>query len=168
MTRNRLVKSRGAGLATLGATVAMLAAAATAQNAASAASGVVPFHELTAGSRGFEMPGESTRAGGQVVRSAAQAAALLRAWGLDVTAAKSVNFARENAIVAMAAYQPTGGYRLRVSRVQVRGREAVVTGRVRYEGGQLMTQSTERPWVVIAVKRTSVARVRKNVQVKLR
>jgi hypothetical protein len=167
MSLQRLVKGGWLGLATLSAAVAMTAVSATTQDEASAASGTLAFHELTRGSRGFEMPGESTRARGQVVRSAAQAATLLRAWGLDGAAAKSVNFARENAIVALAAYQPTGGYRLRVSRVQVRGRDAVLTGRVRFEGGQLVTQSTERPWVVIAVKRTAVARVRRNVQVKL-
>jgi hypothetical protein len=135
---------------------------------ASAASGPVAFREVTQASRGFDMPGESTLALGRVARSASQTATVLRAWGLESASTKSVNFARESVIVMLAPSQPTGGYRARVSRVLVRGHEAVLTASVRYEGGQLATQSVERPWVMVAVKRSSVARVRRNVRIRLR
>jgi len=158
-------RRRWVGAVALIATLAVATAASTDDHAAAA--GPLPFREVSQGARGFEMPGESMLARGRVARSASQAAKALRAWGLDPTATKSVNFARESAIVVLAPYQPTGGYRARVSQVLVRGREAALTGSVRYEGGETAAASIERPWVVITVKRASLSRVR-DVRIKLR
>jgi uncharacterized protein involved in type VI secretion and phage assembly len=154
------------------ALVAMVGMAAGAEGDGSAASGPAggraPFHEVMHGSRANNLPGEDMRAAGRVVRSAAQAQRVLRAWDLDLAAAKSVDFQREALIVVLAAYQPTGGYRARVSGVAVRGRQAVVTAGVRFEGGDIATQSIERPWVVIALKRAALAGVHSAVRLQLR
>lgn len=154
------------------ALVAMVGVAAGAEGNGSAASGPAggrpPFHEVMHGSRANNLPGEDMRAAGRVVRSAAQAQRVLRAWDLDLAAAKSVDFQREALIVVLAAYQPTGGYRARVSGVAVRGRQAVVTAGVRFEGGDIATQSIERPWVVIALKRAALAGVHSAVRLQLR
>jgi PrcB C-terminal len=133
---------------------------------AAAASGRLAFHELMQGSRGSNLPGERMRADGRVLRSASQAARVLRAWGLHSRMPKSVDFERESLIVVLAEYQPTGGYRARVSRVVVEGRRAVVTASVRYEGGELATQSIERPWVVVSLKRAALAGVRSEVRIR--
>jgi len=135
--------------------------------AASAASGRVAFTQLMDGSRGANLPGEGMSAGVRLVRTAGQAARVLRAWGLDTAATKSVDFTRQNVFVVLAEYQPTGGYRARVSNVVVSGREAMVTASVRYEGGELATQSIERPWVAIAVRKSAVAKVR-DVRIRVR
>jgi hypothetical protein len=145
-----------------------VACVSVAADKASAASGRLSFREVMDGSRGSNLPGERMRAVGRVLRAAPEAARVLRAWGLDSGATKSVDFDRENLIVVLAEYQPTGGYRARVSGVAVEGREAVVTARVRYEGGDLATQSIERPWVVIAVKRAALAGVRSEVRIRRR
>jgi hypothetical protein len=150
------------------ALIAMVGVAGSAQGDASQASGRASFREVMQGSRANNLPGESMRAGGRVLRNASQADRVLRAWDLDTAAAKSVDFQREALIVVLAEYQPTGGYRARVSDVVVRGGHAVVTAGVRYEGGDLATQSIERPWVVIAVKRSALAGVRSEVRVRLR
>jgi hypothetical protein len=150
------------------ALIAMVGVAGSAQGDASAASGRVSFREVTQGSRANNLPGESMRAGGRVLRSASQADRLLHAWDLDTLAAKSVDFRRDALIVVLAEYRPTGGYRARVSDVVVRDRQAVVTAGVRYEGGDLATQSIERPWVVIALKRAALGGVRSEVRVRLR
>jgi hypothetical protein len=169
MSRDGRSKRRWVEVAALSAALAAATAAvASTGDDASAASGAVAFREVTHASRGSDVPGESPLARGRVARSASQAAAVLRSWGLDSGAAKSVDFGRESVIVVMAPSQPTGGYRARVSRVVVRGRQAVVTGSVRYEGGQLAPQSIERPWVVIALKRASLRGVRTNVRISLR
>lgn len=165
MSRDGLARRRWVEVVALSATLAAATAGSTDDRAS--ARGTLPFREVTQGARGFEVPGESMLARGRVARSASQAAKALRAWGLDAAATKSVNFVRESAIVVLAPYQPTGGYRLRVSRVLVRGREAVLTGSVRYEGGETVAASIERPWVVIAVKRASASRVR-DVRIRLR
>jgi hypothetical protein len=133
-----------------------------------AAGGPVSFREVVAGSRGFELPGEKRRAGGRVLRDAATATSVLRAWGLDRSALKTVDFARDSLIVVLAAYQPTGGYRARISGVAVKGHRAVVSGSVGYEGGELATQSLERPWVLVAVSRSAIARVGGDVRTVLR
>jgi hypothetical protein len=135
---------------------------------ASAASGQVAFREVAEGSRASNLRGEHMHVGGRVLRNASQAAGVLRAWGLDRAATASVDFDRESAIVVLAQYQPTGGYRARVSRVVVRDGEAVVTASVRYGGGELATQSIERPWVVIALKRTALAGISRAVRIRLR
>lgn len=150
------------------ALISIVAVAGSALGDASAATGQASFHEVMQGSRANNLPGESMRAGGRVLRSASQADRVLRAWDLDTAAAKSVDFHREALIVVLAEYQPTGGYRARVSDVVVRDRQAVVTAGVRYEGGDLATQSVERPWVVIALKRAALAGVRSAVRVRLR
>jgi hypothetical protein len=169
MSRDRQARRRWVEVAALSAVLAATTAGlANTGDDASAASGAVAFREVTHASRGFDVPGESMLARGRVARSASQAATVLRAWGLDSAATKSVNFARESVIVVLAPYQPSGGYRARVARVLVRGREAVLTGSVRYEGAELATQSIERPWVMIAVKRASLKQVRTNVRIRLR
>jgi PrcB C-terminal len=147
---------------------ALAGMAGGAEGDASPSSGQAPFHEVMHGSRANNLPGENLRAAGRVLRSAAQARRVLRAWDLDLAAAKSVDFRREALIVVLAAYQPTGGYRARVSGVAVRGDEAVVTANVRSEGGEITTQSIERPWVVIALKRAALAGVRSAVRLQLR
>jgi hypothetical protein len=169
LSRDGSSRRRWLQVAALSAALAAAAAGvASTEDDASAASGAVAFREVAQASRGFDVPGESMLARGRVARSASQAATVLRAWGLDSAAAKSVDFARESVIVVLAPYQSSGGYRARVTRVVVRGRQAVLTGSVRYEGSQLATQSIERPWVVIALKRASLKRVRANVRLVLR
>lgn len=165
----RLARRRWEGVAALTATLLATVGVAGVNGTegdAAAASGPVAFHEVMNGSRGFNLPGERMRAAGRVLRSASQAARVLRAWGLDARATKSVDFKRESLIVVLAEYQPTGGYRARVSRVVVRGRQAVVTAGVRYEGGELVTQSIERPWVVVSLKRSALAGVRSEVRIR--
>ena len=147
---------------------ALAGMAGSAESDASPASGRAPFHEVMHGSRANNLPGEDMRAAGRVLRSTAQAQRVLRAWDLDLAAAKSVDFRREALIVVLAEYQPTGGYRARVSGVAVHGGQAVVTGSVRSEGGEITTQSIERPWVVIVLKRAAVAGVRSTVRLQLR
>jgi hypothetical protein len=153
-------------------TVALVALAGNAEGGASAAGGRagagLPFREVMQGARANNLPEENMRAAGRVLRNAAQARRVLRAWDLDLAAAKSVDFQRETLIVVLAEYQPTGGYRARVSGVAVRGGRAVVTASVRYEGGDIATQSVERPWVVIAVKRAALAGGRSEVRLQLR
>jgi uncharacterized protein involved in type VI secretion and phage assembly len=165
----RLAKRRWAGvaalIATLLATVGVAGVNATEGDAA-AASGPLAFDEVMQGSRGSNLPGERMRARGRVLRNASQAGRVLRAWGLDARATKSVNFNRESLIVVLTEYQPSGGYRARISRVVVRGRQAVVTAGVRYEGGELVTQSIERPWVVVSLKRAALAGVRSEVRIR--
>lgn len=150
------------------ALVAPAGMAGSEEGDASAAGGRAAFREVLHGSRANNLAGEDMRAAGRVLRSAAQARRVLRAWDLDLGAAKSVDFQRESLIVVLAAYQPTGSYRARVSGVAVRGGRAVVTAGVRYEGGDIATQSVERPWVVIAVKRAVLAGVRSDVRLQLR
>lgn len=135
---------------------------------ASAADGGVMFHELTEGNRGAMLPGESANAQGRVLRSASEAARVLRGFGLDSSATKSVNFGRDSLIVVLATWQNSGGYRARVSRVVVQGRQAVVTAGVRREGGDMASSSLERPWVVVSVKRAAVAGVGSEVRIRLR
>ncbi|HUR84775.1 MAG TPA: hypothetical protein VMY78_05475 [Solirubrobacteraceae bacterium] len=130
--------------------------------------GTLAFRETGEGTRAFNLPGEPRATVGRVLRSGLEAYRVLRELGVDRGTTKSVNWRRESAIVVLSAWVPTGGYRARVRRVDVHGREAVVNARVRYEGGDVATQSLERPWVVIAVKRSSLAGVRNEVKVKLR
>jgi len=165
---NRLAKQRWRGVAALTVALVAIMGAGRTEGDASAASGRVAFQEVMQGSRGSNLAGERMRAGARVLRTRSQAARVLRAWGLDTGATKSVNFDRESLIVVLAEYQPTGGYRARISRVVVQGREAVVTGRVRYEGGEFATQSIERPWVVVALKRAALAGVRSEARIRLR
>jgi hypothetical protein len=154
------------------ALAALVGTAGSAEGGGSATSGraggPVPFREVMQGARANNLPGENMRAAGRVLRGQAQAHRVLRAWDLDFAAAKSVDFKREALIVVLAEYQPTGGYRARVSGVAVRSGQAVVTASVRYGGGDIVTQSVERPWVVIAVKRAALAGVRSEVRLQLR
>ncbi len=132
------------------------------------AAGKVAYHELTAGSRASNLRGEQMQAVGRVLRSRTAAVRALRGFGLDTTAAKNVNFTRKSLIVALAEYQPSGGWRARVSHVAVDGREAVVTLGVRYEGGDVAVSDIERPWVVVAVDRDDVAGVRSTARIRRR
>ena len=79
-----------------------------------------------------------------------------------------MNFARESAIVMLAAYQPTGGYRARITKIRALGRHAVVTASVRFEGGEVVASSIERPWVVVVAKRSALAAVGTHAQLLLR
>jgi hypothetical protein len=154
-------------VAALAAVVVAVAATATlAAGFAAAAGGHVAFRELTSGSRGANLPGERLDDVATVLRSATAAKRRLRAWGLDTAAARGVDFKRKSLIVMLAEYQPSGGFRARVSRIAVQGRQAVVTAAVRYEGGDLAVADLERPWVVVAVDRRAVARVRGEVRIR--
>jgi protease stability complex PrcB-like protein len=135
---------------------------------AAAASGSVAFSEVARGTRDFNLPAERLEASARVVRSAAQAARQLRAWGIDAGATAGIDFARQSAIVVLAPYQPTGGYRARISKVVALGRTAVVRGQVRYEGGEIAAASITRPYVVVAAKRSALAGVRGDVRLRLR
>lgn len=150
------------------ATLAIVSPCGGAVGDAAAQSAGVVFSEVMHGTRDFNMPAEPADGSGRVVRSAAQTTRLLRAWGIDPGAATHVDFARDSAIVLLAPYQPTGGYRAHVSKVVARGRSAVVTAQVRYEGGEVAAASIARPWVVVAVKRSAVAGVRGDVRLRLR
>jgi hypothetical protein len=147
--------------------VALAAAGAVGGGDATAASGAVTFNEVARGTRDFNLPSESMSASGRVLRSASQGARQLRTWGIDAKAIDGVDFSRQSAIVFLAAYQPTGGYRAEVSKVVAIGRRAVVTARVRYEGAEVTAASITRPWVVVALKRSALARVRE-VRIRLR
>jgi hypothetical protein len=165
------MNSRGRWARLLALTVALVALiAAAAVATASAGAGQLAFRELTSGSRGANLPGERTQDVGQVLRSASQATRRLRAWGLDTAAVRSVDFDRESLIAVLADYQPNGGYRARVSRVVVRGGEAIVTADVSDEtaDGEFTVSDLERPWVVVAVDRRAVARVRDDVRIRRR
>ncbi len=155
------------------ATIALLVAVAVAVSAgagaASAAGGRVAHHEVTAGSRGANLPGERLQDVGRVLRSRAEAIRVLGRWGLDRAAVQGVDFARRSLIVVLADYRPSAGYRARVASVVVRGRDAVVTTDVRFEAaGKLVAQDLERPWVVVAVQQATVAKVRREVKVRTR
>lgn len=140
----------------------------TVGDAAAAASGSVAFSEVAQGTRDFNLPAERMQASARVVRSAAQAARQLRAWGIDAGATAGIDFARQSAIVVLARYQPTGGYRVRISKVAALGRTAVVLGQVRYEGREIAAASITRPYVVVAAKRSALAGVRGDVRLRLR
>jgi hypothetical protein len=140
--------------------VALLTAGAVAGRDATAASGNVTFDEVVRGTRDFNLPSESMSGSGRVLRSASQAARQLGAWGIDADVIDGIDFSRQSAIVFLAAYQPTGGYRAEISKVVVLGHRAVVTAQVRYEGGEVAAASITRPWVVVALKRSALARVR--------
>jgi hypothetical protein len=135
---------------------------------ASAASGSVAFSEALQGSRGFNLPNERDVASARVLRSASQAQRQLRAWGIEPAATATVDWARQSAVVLLAAYQPTGGYRARIAKISALGRRLVVTASVRFEGGEVVASSIERPWVVVVVKRSAVAGVRGDAQLRLR
>lgn len=136
--------------------------------AASAMSGRVAHRELASGVRAANLPGERLRDVARVLRSKAEAARVLRAWGLDGAAAKKVDFRHKSLIVVLAEYQPHAGFRARVSDVTVHGRQATVTAAVRDESGELSAAVLERPWVVVAVNRASVAGVRGEARVRRR
>jgi hypothetical protein len=126
---------------------------------ATAASGGVTFSEVGQGTRDFNLASEPERGSAVVLRSRSQATRRLRAWGIDAGATDGIDFSRQSAIVFLAAYQPSGGFRARISKVAALGGKAVVTASVRYEGGEVAAASITRPWVVIAVTRAALARV---------
>jgi hypothetical protein len=146
--------------------VVMLLALAAAVGAASAATGRVAYRELASGSRGSNLPGERLQPVARVLRSRSAATRVLRGWGLDAAAVRGVDFGRQSLLVVLAEYQPSAGYRARVADVGVRGRQAIVTTRVRYEGGDIAASDLERPWVVVAVKRSDLVGVRSEARVR--
>jgi hypothetical protein len=166
LVAKRLVGHGRAVAAALAVALFAVVAAGTGGQA-TAASGSAAFSEVVQGSRDFNLPAERMSASGRVLRSASQAARQLRAWGIDANATAGVDFSRQSAIVFLAAYQPTGGYRARISKVVALGRQAVVTARVRYEGGDVAAASITRPWVVVALDRAALARVRSDVRLRL-
>ena len=145
--------------------LAVALALALAALAAAAAGRSITFRELDAGSRAAITPGEPEHDAAAVLRSAAGARKRLRAWGLDTAAVGRVDFRRKSLVVVLADYQPSGGYRARVSRIVVDGARATVSAKVRREGGDFTTADLERPWVVVAVGRRAVANVRGAVRV---
>jgi hypothetical protein len=151
-------------------TLAVLVALVLAVGAAgvAAASTSVTFRELDADSRAAITPGEPTSDAALVLRTAAGARKRLRAWGLGTAAVRHVDFRHKSLVVLLAAYQPSGGYRARVSRIAVAGARATVTATVRHEGGDFSTADLERPWVIVAVGRHAVANARGAVRVVLR
>ncbi len=168
MPLHRLLKHPGAVVLALVAVLVAASVAAGSSSSGSGGGGSVAFRETAEGTRAFNLPGERRTTLGRVLRGPAESFRVLRELGIERSATKPVNWRRESAIVVLSAYVPTGGYRARVQRVDVHGREAVVTARVRYEGGDFATQALERPWVVVAVKRSALAGVRTDVRVKLR
>ena len=165
----RMTRHGYSGAAVLVAALLILVAVAGRFGAdASAASGSVAFSEAQQGSRGFNLPNERDAASARVLRSASQAARQLRAWGIEPAATANVDWARESAIVVLAAYQPTGGYRARITKITALGGQVVVTARVGFEGGEVVASSIERPWVVVVVKRSALAGVRTDAQLRLR
>jgi hypothetical protein len=166
LVAKRLVRHGCAGTIAL-AIVLLMVLGTGAGGDAAAAAGSVAFAEAGQGTRDFNMASESEAASGRVLRSAAQATRQLRAWGIDAGAAKGIDFSRQSAIVFLAAYQPTGGYRARISKVVALGNHAVLSAQVRYEGGEVAAASITRPWVVVTAKRSALARVR-DVRIRLR
>jgi hypothetical protein len=132
-----------------------------------AASTSVTFRALDAGSRAAITPGEPKGDSALVLRTATGARKRLRAWGLGTAAVRGVDFRHKSLVVLLAAYQPSGGYRARVSRIAVDGARATVTATVRHEG-DFSTADLERPWVIVAVRRHAVATARGAVRVVLR
>ena len=144
------------------------AAAVVASGAGSvAAPGGVAFREIDHGTR----PGSGEREllRGRVLRSESGAARVLRGWKLDgaVAAAKTVDFERRSVIVALDATRPSTGFRLRVERVDVRNRRAIVTATVRRSGG-IDGQALSRPYALVSVARGSLARATRGAVVRLR
>ena len=161
MGHKRLVRHGCSGVAALVAALIVLIAIAGRFGAdASAAAGSVAFSEALQGSRGFNLPNEREAASARVLRSASQAARQLRAWGIEPAATAKVDWSRQSAVVLLAAYQPTGGYRARITKITALGRQVVVSASVRFEGGEVVASSIERPWVVVVVKRSALAGVR--------
>jgi hypothetical protein len=135
---------------------------------ASATSGRVAHREVASGARAAIMPGEPKGDAARVLRSKAAAARVLRAWGVPPGKATAIDFRRKSLIVVLAEYQPHAGFRAHVSHVSVKGRQATVTAGVRDESGELSSSVLERPWVVVAVNRASVADVRGEARVRRR
>jgi hypothetical protein len=158
---------RSATVAVVALVALVAGGGAIAGGEATATSGNVAFSEVVHGTRDFDLPSESMSASGRVLHSASQAAKQLDVWGIDTEAVDSIDFSRQSAIVFLASYQPTGAYRARISKVVALGQRATVTVRVRYEGGETAAASATRPWVVVALKRSALARVR-DVRIRLR
>src|SRR5436305_11301935 len=72
-----------------------------------AAAAPVMFRELDAGSRAANIAGEPKSDAGVVLRSAAAARSRMRAWGLDSTAVRRVDFKRKSLVAVLADYQPS-------------------------------------------------------------
>ena len=145
---------------------AALLAAGNRWPAAHAAGGVA-FREIDHGTRPGSGERESLR--GRVLRTEAGAARVLRGWGLEraIAAAGSVDFAERSVVVALDASRPSTGYRLRVVRIDVRNRRALVTVTVRRPDG-IDGQVISRPYAVVSVPRRSLAGATRGVAVRLR
>ncbi len=134
--------------------------------AAGAADGVA-FREIDHGTRPGSGDREQLR--GSVLRSATGAARVLRGWGLRdaIAATKAVDFERRSVIVALDGSRPSTGYRLKVERVDVRNRRALVTATVRRPQG-IDGQAISRPYALVSVSRRSLAGATRGVVVRLR
>lgn len=161
------VRRASTSLAALAAVAAVALLLAGAPWPAARAAGAVAFREIDHGTRpgsgGYEPPR------GRVLRTQAGAARVLRGWGLDraVAAARSVDFGARSVLVALDGSRPSTGYRLRVVRVDVRNRRALVTVTVRRPDG-IDGQAISRPYAVVSVPRRALAGATRGVVVRLR
>ena len=155
------------------ALAAALAAAAVALTSgpgdagpAAQAAGAIAFREIDHGTR----PGSGNREArrGRVLRTEQGATRVLRAWRLDraIEPARGVDFERRSLIVALESSRPSTGYRLRVVRIDVRNRRAIVTATVRRAQG-LDGQAISRPYALVSVARSALARATRGVAVRL-
>lgn len=156
------------------AVAAGLAAAAAALSSGSQdpdriaqAAGAVAFREIDHGTRPGSGTSETRR--GRVLRTETGAERVLRGWGLQraVEAIEPVDFARRSLLVVLDSSRPSTGYRLRVVRIDVRNRRAVVTATVRRAEG-IDGQAISRPYALLSVARTSLAGASRGVVVRLR
>jgi len=153
------------------ASIAAIAAAAVAvavdpEPAARAADGVA-FREIDHGTRPGSGDREQLR--GRVLRTETGAARVLRGWGLEraIAATKAVDFERRSVIVALDGSRPSTGYRLKVVRIDVRNRRALVTATVRRPQG-IDAQAISRPYALVSVSRRSLTGATRGVVVRLR
>ena len=130
------------------------------------AAGGIAFKELDHGTRPGS--GESETRRGRVLRTETGARRVLRGWDLDraVEAVEPVDFARRSLLVVLDSSRSSAGYRLRVVRVDVRNRRAIVTATVRRAEG-MYAQVISRPYALLSIARRSLARATRGVVVRL-
>jgi hypothetical protein len=160
------VRRASTSLAALAA-VAAVALLLAGDRWAARAAGAVAFREIDHGTRPGSGDHESPR--GRVLRTQAGATRVLRGWGLDraIAAATSVDFGERSVVVALDASRPSTGYRLRVVRIDVRNRRALVTVTVRRADG-IDGQAISRPYAVVSVPRRALVGATRGVVVRLR
>jgi hypothetical protein len=166
-SRRRTALAVGVGIVATCAAAGIASAGAGSNEPAAHRAGGLAFHEVDHGRKPGS--GSADRARGRVLRSAAAAAQVLRDWGLDsaIRAVGTVDFERESLIVVLGASQPSTSYRLRVSRVLVRDRHAVVSATVRRPAG-IDGQAITQPYALVALARGSLAHVDGRVTVHVR